>query len=1253
MNLSVASLINNTANNTKLSTTEKQAKQQVICTCSTNTQTKNTIATSLPARNVPTLAYSELLYKTISSHISSTCSISSSALGSAGIIYTHGLQNISNRTNNSTVYTSTVNPLSHIKSLTNSVIMQGTNLNVSQANSSYIHIKPAPAVLYKTANFPVGEGHIKVSRDRSIQNVSAFTKSPNSQTSSNTLITGNVVGVSNIEQKTFQAVKTGNANGPNLTLPPIFVPKGWNRILEKDGITYVSPNKSRLRHHDDLVNYLLSESTCKCGLECPLKPEEVFSFNPKVPSKFGFSANSDPNHVTACGVCKRFEECFPSASRIKHERRGRKPGKVKRGGSEDEKTVPDRKKILLTGASPLEMFQTGMDVINALSVTPFKAAGVTEKKEEATSAFSNLKVRSKSLGSPPPSLSKFRTNSVPGCDTQASIGNLNPSNTDVSSTTGKVLENSSLSKAPTVNKSVVTSSISKPSFSPLIKPNLIDMPFPKSLMGDKKRPRKPSSRGRGRGSTIRTPEEMTYSKKKTLKKVLPDAAVKKASELQLNGYMQHTGYFPAQKSMPGADAIPSLQTIQSTPVYVSNQQVMTSQAMLSTAGKTPAELKEIYLQAALINQQLQAASAYGKVTLVSPTGSTLAVDARNAVQIPMVNPTAPPNRTISSVNQLPEALRNQLNSINSQSLQLSQPSHAIVTSSHLQQEQSSALSQQQCNALLKTVLTTRKTSSESTAETSMPPLAVTGATSQQVNKPLPELSLSTTLVSSNCSQSQTPASGQQMVLVQFLTQNASNSETTTAKVNTPIVRTYSVPHPQAYVHTEAQNKILLMGKGNASQALKTLAMQKTPSTQQNPVQIDDGKRTLQIQGLIPMNAHPSQAVAVAPTMPVQYVTAVNRSGYPIAKQQLENPYPMIQYPTQPMSYMYPANAGMLRPSSSDKTGNFVRIAPAVPPPGTAKVQLFEQEKKKKEQELLESMQEQLRRDSVVSQVSPAALSGALSFITSVALAASKTNTPSTVTRTITPENDPPTSISTCDNVNPAKLQTNISTASSLPSTSSGVSVTAAVFEQASTVSSTALAPSDLKSHASLIISSCLSNKIASCPDNSLTSAEFQKSDAQKSTAPSDEVTLHCDEQSSDLLSNSDGSKQHSPKHFPDNMRPVTPVDESLRKSTSFIEGDLVWVQISGYPSWPGKVINYIDAKRSQQDGKLLYVSWFGSNQVHSVDASQLKAFDEGFKGLDCNLTKRGYRANKKQLNDLEKAIAEALEELEARTGGSS
>ncbi|KRT86587.1 hypothetical protein AMK59_963, partial [Oryctes borbonicus] len=42
-----------------------------------------------------------------------------------------------------------------------------------------------------------------------------------------------------------------------------------------------SPSNTALSSLDQVKEYLLTPGTCKCGLECPLKCDKVFNFDPK------------------------------------------------------------------------------------------------------------------------------------------------------------------------------------------------------------------------------------------------------------------------------------------------------------------------------------------------------------------------------------------------------------------------------------------------------------------------------------------------------------------------------------------------------------------------------------------------------------------------------------------------------------------------------------------------------------------------------------------------------------------------------------------------------------------------------------------------------------------------------------------------------------------------------------------------------------------------------------------------------------
>ncbi|XP_073926811.1 methyl-CpG-binding domain protein 5 isoform X3 [Castor canadensis] len=64
------------------------------------------------------------------------------------------------------------------------------------------------------------------------------------------------------------------------SLPAVQVPVGWQRRVDQNGVLYVSPSGSLLSCLEQVKTYLLTDGTCKCGLECPLILPKVFNFDP-------------------------------------------------------------------------------------------------------------------------------------------------------------------------------------------------------------------------------------------------------------------------------------------------------------------------------------------------------------------------------------------------------------------------------------------------------------------------------------------------------------------------------------------------------------------------------------------------------------------------------------------------------------------------------------------------------------------------------------------------------------------------------------------------------------------------------------------------------------------------------------------------------------------------------------------------------------------------------------------------------------
>lgn len=75
------------------------------------------------------------------------------------------------------------------------------------------------------------------------------------------------------------------------------IPLGWKRDLINGRVVYVTPSNCLLWSLDEVAGYLLSDGTCKCGLDCPLVIHQVFNFDPC--TCFQNSPFMDAPHVTS------------------------------------------------------------------------------------------------------------------------------------------------------------------------------------------------------------------------------------------------------------------------------------------------------------------------------------------------------------------------------------------------------------------------------------------------------------------------------------------------------------------------------------------------------------------------------------------------------------------------------------------------------------------------------------------------------------------------------------------------------------------------------------------------------------------------------------------------------------------------------------------------------------------------------------------------------------------------------------------
>ncbi|XP_056144901.1 methyl-CpG-binding domain protein 5-like [Lampris incognitus] len=73
--------------------------------------------------------------------------------------------------------------------------------------------------------------------------------------------------------------RTMKCGGQSDVMSPAEVPIGWQRKIHQSRVVYISPSGSVLACLEEAKTYLLSDGTCKCGLECPLIPHKVFNFD--------------------------------------------------------------------------------------------------------------------------------------------------------------------------------------------------------------------------------------------------------------------------------------------------------------------------------------------------------------------------------------------------------------------------------------------------------------------------------------------------------------------------------------------------------------------------------------------------------------------------------------------------------------------------------------------------------------------------------------------------------------------------------------------------------------------------------------------------------------------------------------------------------------------------------------------------------------------------------------------------------------
>ncbi|XP_072020205.1 LOW QUALITY PROTEIN: uncharacterized protein [Amphiura filiformis] len=125
---------------------------------------------------------------------------------------------------------------------------------------------------------------------------------------------------------------------------------------------------------------------------------------------------------------------------------------------------------------------------------------------------------------------------------------------------------------------------------------------------------------------------------------------------------------------------------------------------------------------------------------------------------------------------------------------------------------------------------------------------------------------------------------------------------------------------------------------------------------------------------------------------------------------------------------------------------------------------------------------------------------------------------------------------------------------------------------------------------------------------------------------------------------------------PDEPESPEPVVAAPPISRELETGDLVWGQIRGYPSWPGKLVSDADVRSTtrretgrgtrREEGKV-WVMWFGDHSYTQVETGKLKTLSEGLEAH--HRARKRNRRGRKMNSGLEAAIQEAMLELDKQT----
>lgn len=220
-NLAVASLINGGVKSTKSSVQLQECKPPKTEQVEITTATTN-------IKDVPTVANSDLLYKNVSSvthGMVSTLQPPTSVTGNLTFQQYPGLLN----NGDYRIVSTSSNPLTNIRTLTNAI-------TTSQSLEDTLVTHKVDQFQVKTPYVPI----LPANKIKPQSNDEATLKLISNELIKNTVVSHK--GTSVLSKPNFHAkLSSGKPNkkASQGTGNAIFVPRGWNRIVEKQNITYV------------------------------------------------------------------------------------------------------------------------------------------------------------------------------------------------------------------------------------------------------------------------------------------------------------------------------------------------------------------------------------------------------------------------------------------------------------------------------------------------------------------------------------------------------------------------------------------------------------------------------------------------------------------------------------------------------------------------------------------------------------------------------------------------------------------------------------------------------------------------------------------------------------------------------------------------------------------------------------------------------------------------------------------------------